>query len=117
MNAPVVMASAPKPAATMPANDGDADVAANRAEAAPHVASARSPARNDGPASILHIASYSAPVPHAATVSAPKKPDPARPAKIATADPLLPLPTRAHDAKASSHPRPAATGTKDKATH
>ena len=117
VNAPVVMASAPRPAAAMPTSDDDADVAANRPGPVSRGASARPPARNDGPASILHVASYSPPAPRAASVTAPGRPVAERPVKIATGDPLLPLPARAHDAKASSHPGPAAAGTKDKATH
>jgi len=96
MNAPVVLAAAPKPAPIPPIAD------------------------NDGAASMMHVASYSVPVKSAVPEKSPKAKKnisvATKSVKIATASKPTPLPPAKHDAKASAHPA-ATTVTKDKATH
>ena len=115
MNAPVVLAAAPKPAPIPPIADNDADVAAT--EPAP---TSRAAPRNDGAASMMHVASYSVPVKSAVPEKSPKATKnisvATKSVKIATASKPTPLPPAKHDAKASAHPA-ATTVTKDKATH
>lgn len=113
IDAPVVMASAPKPQAAQPIADGDADVAAT-ADDTPAPATRQSP-RNDGPASIMHVASYR---------EAPKSSDEGvrrtvtATTKIASAKPAVPL-SRGHaDGIASVHKAPPKTGaTRESGTH
>ncbi len=115
MNAPVVLAAARKPAPAQPIADNDADVAATETAPAPRPAP-----RNDGAASMMHVASYSVP----AKSAAPEKSHKAntdvsvttKSIKIAMAAKPVPLPPAKHDAKAAAHPA-AVKATKDKATH
>ena len=133
MDAPIVLASAPKPAPSQPVSDGDADIAST--SEMPAVRTARAAPRNDGPASMLHVASYAIPakatsalppakastikISHKSseTVSATTKL-----AKIATVFAKSSLPKAHADAKASVTHDPARkqAGTivsRDKATH
>ena len=115
MTAPVVLAAAPRPAPAQPIADGDADVAATETVPAPRTA-----ARNDGAASMMHVASYRLPT----TATAPEKAQkPAtgvsvttKPVKIATNAKSTLLPPAKHDAKATMHAA-ATKATKDKATN
>ena len=114
IDAPVVMASAPKPQPKLPVADKDDGDLPPRAE--PVAEPPRPATRNDGPASLMHVASYrvvapdeakpkAVPLPPAAkpTVSPPTKP-----AKIATTGEKARLPAAPADAKA--HREPAKTG-------
>ena len=122
MNAPVVLAAAPKPAPTRPISDDDADVAAGDnapVAAAPHAA----PGNGGSAASMMHVASYSpsnTPTTAAATKISRKPAGPpaatTKPVKIATAARQAPLPSAKHDAKASVPPVKSGT-TRDKANH
>jgi hypothetical protein len=122
MNAPVVLAAAPKPAPARPISDDDADVAASDNApdaAAPHAA----PVSGGGAASMMHVASYT-PSNTPTAAAAPKiSARPAghaaattKPVKIATAARQAPLPSAKHDAKASVPPVKSGT-TRDKANH
>lgn len=85
IDAPVVLAAAPAgDALSRPSVTSDSDQAAPPASAKP------------GKSELMHQASYSAPEPAA------RKPDAAKPAKSATADPLAPLPTASTSAKAGA---------------
>lgn len=112
IDAPVLMASAPKPRAPQAIADDDADVAATSAEAAP---AARSAPDGEGPASIMHVASYQAPK------VAPKSTDRrtvSPTTKIASAKPAAPLSAKRADGIASVHKGPAKTGTtRETGTH
>ena len=72
LEAPVVLAAAPKPQPKAPIADDDADVAASTPEAS-----------NDGPASILHVASYHVPAAGDEKAATPKPPRP-KPTKVAS---------------------------------
>ena len=123
VNAPVVLASVPKPQPRAIVTDDDADTAASSTEPV-RPAVQRADRQNGGPASKMHVASYSLTTKassKAATPSAPDKPIVApapKPPKIATATARPSLPRAAQDAKASSLHDPAKAGsTRDKATH
>ena len=123
VKAPVVLASVPKPQPRAVVTDDDADTAATSIEPV-RPAVQRADRQNGGPASMMHIASYSLTTKassKAATVRAPDKPIVApapKPPKIATANARPSLPRAAQDAKASSLHDPAKAGsTRDKATH
>jgi len=132
MTAPVVLAAAPKPAPARPIADDDADVAASTSAAETAAKS------NGGPASLMHVASYSvpetrpeapkpAPKPVAAQKLLRKSPDnfsaTTKPAKIATASRTPTLSVTAHDAKAAAHrdadgkQTATAATSREKATH
>ena len=117
IDAPVVLASAPKPAPAAPLSDDRESEAAVAPRPVP---------RTGTPASIMHVASYSVTMkeakPAAPTVTKPA----AKPAtkitmktgKIASTDRLAALPSAKNDAKASPHRTPAKTGTtRDSGTH
>lgn len=123
MTAPVVLAAAPKPAPAPPIADDDADVAASAPETAP------APKASAGPASLMHVASYSVPDRAGAQKPTGKLPGKSpenvsvttKPAKIATAAERPALPTTAADAKRSAmtaHQQTASAATsREKATH
>ena len=131
MTAPVVLASAPKTAA--PIVNDDADVAATQT-AAPSMP--RAAPRNDGAASLMHVASYRVTTidksveprtPTTSVKAAPAKlsrvPAQAvsattKPVRIATAVVRKALPGTDTDANASPHHEPAKPGaSRNKATH
>lgn len=122
MTAPVVLASAPKPAPARPISDDDADVAAS--DNTPVATAPHAPvASGGGAASMMHVASYSPSTVPAAAVAAKISRKPAgnpaattKPVKIATASRTAPLPSAKHDAKASVPPVKSGT-TRDKANH
>ena len=123
VNAPVVLASVPKPQPRAVVTDDDVDTAATSIEPV-RPAVQRADRQNGGPASMMHVASYSLTTKassKAATVRAPDKPIVApapKPPKIATANARPSLPRAAQDAKALSLHDPAKAGsTRDKATH
>ena len=123
VNAPVVLASVPKPQPRAIVTDDDADTAATPTEPV-RPAVQRADRQNGGPASMMHVASYSLTTKASsktATPSAPGKPIVApapKPPKIATAAARPSLPRAAHDAKASALHDPAKSGsTRDKAKH
>ena len=123
VNAPVVLASVPKPQPRAVVTDDDADIAATSTEPV-RPAVQRADRQNGGPASMMHVASYSLTTKASsktATPSAPGKPIVApapKPPKIATTAARPSLPRAAHDAKASALHDPAKPGsTRDKAKH
>ena len=123
VTAPVVLASVPKPQPHAVVTDDDADTATTSAELA-RTAVQRADRQNGGPASMMHVASYSLTTKassKAVTPSAAAKPIVApapKPPKIATSGARPSLPRAAHDAKASSLHDPATSGSaRDKAKH
>lgn len=123
VNAPVVLASVPKPQ-PRPAitNDGVETAAASTQPARP--VGQRADRQNGGVASMMHVASYSLTIRTSAKAASPNTSDKpsviaaSKPPKIATATARPSLPRAAHDAKASSLHDPAKAGsTRDKATH
>jgi len=126
MTAPVVLAAAPKPAPARPIADDDADVSASAS--APDAAPAPAPKTNGGPASLMHVASYSVPAratgPQSAQKLSRKSPEnvsaTTKPVKIATTSKRLSLPPADGDAKASVKPprkMASAAASREKATH
>lgn len=125
MTAPVVLAAAPKPAPARPIAADDAEVVAGTS--APDTAPA--PKASGGPASLMHVASYSVPdratAPQSTRKLSRKSPEnvsvTTKPAKIATVAQLPALPTTAADAKASAktaHKQTASAATsREQATH
>ncbi|WP_309610530.1 hypothetical protein [Sphingomonas sp.] len=123
VNAPVVLASVPQPQPRPNITNDDADAAAATTDPA-RPAVQHADRQNGGPASMMHVASYSLTTrasTNAETPSTPNKPTVTvapKPAKIAMAAARPSLPHAAHDAKASSLRDPAKAGsTRDKATH
>jgi hypothetical protein len=123
MTAPVVLAAAPKPAPARPIADDDADVAST-----PDAAPAPAPKTSGGPASLLHVASYSVPDraagPQPAQKLSRKSPEnvsaTTKPVKIATISRRPSLPPADGDAKASVKPprkMASAAASREKATH
>lgn len=136
IDAPVVLASAPKPAAARPTAADDGDVA-------PRVTPPPAVRANGGPASLMHVASYTVPstqavkaksvrppaVSGAATAHKPARKPPenvsvtTKPVKIATIIRKPALPASATDAKASlqrqraKKPASATATSREKATH
>ena len=104
MTAPVVMASAPTPKSASPISDDDADVAATSDQPEPRAAS-----RNDGPASIMHVASYRV---AAGAIPQPSAtvPPPTKSFKVAANESTPHLFRSPNAAKASVHHGPATTG-------
>ena len=103
IEAPVVLASAPEPRAAAPL-----------AETSDDATPARPEARNGGPASIMHVASYTVVMKSSMPRTAPAT----KPTNIASGDPLAPLPSSRNDAKEAAHHGPAKSGTtRDSGTH
>ena len=120
MTAPVVLAAAPKPDPARPIADDDGVSAPGAAPA---------PKANGGPASLMHVASYSVPdrptAPQPVEKLSRKSPETVsvttKPAKIATAARKSDLPAAAPDAKPSMQPTRKRTASgvtsREKATH
>jgi hypothetical protein len=117
VDAPVVLASAPKPAPRPLLTDDDADVAAVQAPG--DKPASQSSAGSDTPSSMMHVASYRVPAKAAPEARAKASvPASAKPAKIATSDHADALPRAHPDAKASAQHEAAKAGSsKEKATH
>ncbi|MCA1653893.1 MAG: hypothetical protein ABR588_04175 [Sphingomicrobium sp.] len=114
LDAPVVLASAPKPRPLPSLTDDDADVSSVATDT-PH----RADRRNDGPASMMHVASYG--LAAGANAAAPRGSIVAPPtssSKTVRNRASHDLPVATADAKGSTHHGPALTGSsREKATH